>query len=181
MVEAEAKTPGAHRTRKRAEQRFRPVQLGAAALQIGAEHRHKFVVVGIGRQLPQLQSEGIKHLAQQPIHRPVHLLQPKIEGRISINGPAAAATAMGGWRPMGRLGAAVVALAGLLVAQLFPGGIEGNDPGAITSAGIGMVLFHQGSIGRLNFRGGGPPAHPKYPIGIRRGHGRASVNIGVLR
>jgi len=59
----------------------------------------------------------------------------------------------------------IVLGATLSVPQHLPGGIEGQDRVLIT-AGIGVMLFHQGPIGGLDIRAAGRGGHSKHLIGI---------------
>ena len=61
--------------------------------------------------------------------------------------------------------AAIVAQASLAIPEHLPGRIQGQDRGGIT-AGIGMVLLHQGAIGGLDLGAAGPGMHAEHGIGI---------------
>jgi L-asparaginase/Glu-tRNA(Gln) amidotransferase subunit D len=68
----------------------------------------------------------------------------------------------------------------LHIPQHFPGGIELQDRAGIT-AGIGVVLLHQGAVGGLDFSCRGSGRHTQDAIGIGSSQGNASASDTALQ
>ena len=168
MVEAKGQIPGRSWGGLGAIEAVHLVELEPALLQVGAENLHQAIVVGIGRQVPQLGGEGIDHLGQQPIDRAIDALQPHRQPLLQLN--AAAAGPAGGGRRVHLarppiLQPPIQGPTALAIAQHLPGGIEGHDRERI-AAGIGMVPLHQGPVGALDFGGAGLARDAEHGVGI---------------
>jgi L-asparaginase/Glu-tRNA(Gln) amidotransferase subunit D len=74
----------------------------------------------------------------------------------------------------------IVSPAALRIPQHFPGGIELQDRAGIT-AGIGVVLLHQGAVGSLDFSCRGSGRHAQDAIGIGSSQVNASASDTALQ